>query len=285
MSSAAKDTPMPRDRILRRTPGPTARRDAFTLVELLVVIAIISILAAMLLPALEQALAAARDVACVNQTKQLGLVARYYANDFDDYVPSAAPDEGGKLSDGAHAFYAWEHNPGSGFQDYTWGMLERLGYVEDLQLLVCPTFSAPGGERFTAGGPICENPADVLKQIARSGRRYTTYSIWAFCAREVHEAHPNSTDQLRWSRLAKHNPTPIQDFLVWGGFWSDQPPAMYNHRNEFIHAFLYDSSVRRVSIAELGDGHLKNTSVYPRYNTGGPYMEGYWNRMRQLFGQ
>lgn len=61
-------------------------KNGFTLVELLVVIAIISILAGMLLPALESAIESAHRIKCTNNLKQVNLMMNYYAGDYDDWL-------------------------------------------------------------------------------------------------------------------------------------------------------------------------------------------------------
>ena len=62
----------------------------FSLVEMLVVIAIVSVLAAMLLPTVEQAMEASRRMACAGNQKQWYVAASMRAEDNRDALPPAA---------------------------------------------------------------------------------------------------------------------------------------------------------------------------------------------------
>jgi hypothetical protein len=62
------------------------------LIELLLVIAVVSILAALLLPALQGAKEAARRIACLSNPRQLAMGGLLYADNFDDHaVPQRPP--------------------------------------------------------------------------------------------------------------------------------------------------------------------------------------------------
>ena len=62
-------------------------KKGFTLIELLVVIAIIAILAAILFPVFARAREKARQTACLNNVKQIGLGILMYAQDYDERMP------------------------------------------------------------------------------------------------------------------------------------------------------------------------------------------------------
>jgi prepilin-type N-terminal cleavage/methylation domain-containing protein/prepilin-type processing-associated H-X9-DG protein len=151
---------------------PTSRRTrgGFTLIELLVVIAIIAILIALLLPAVQQARAAARRTACKNNLKQLGLACLNFESSQNEFPMTftkklGAPEYRGQMSWApmvlAHLEQASLLNLGTGWDIHAnwWestntnagpylgqAVANRQIANMDLAVLKCP--STPGGPRF-----------------------------------------------------------------------------------------------------------------------------------------
>ncbi len=81
-----------------KSPFSYRTTGAFTLVELLTVIAIIGILAALLMPALEQAKARAKRIQCIGNQKEIGLAFHLFANDHGGKFPTlVSTNDGGSL--------------------------------------------------------------------------------------------------------------------------------------------------------------------------------------------
>ena len=78
------------------------KQSRFTLIELLVVIAIIAILAAILLPALQQARERAMSTQCISNLKNDGTIAAMYTDGHKDYWPT-----GGVLTETSHGVRPW----------------------------------------------------------------------------------------------------------------------------------------------------------------------------------
>ena len=141
---------------------PERRRKFFTLVELLVVIAIISLLAALLFPALGLARGMAQRICCLNNFKQIGIGILSYKNDAGDHMPynpkwncwQTFVDEyiGGKGADiNNHAVSAkvWacpQNNP-TGYNALRTGACywsaEYCGYVGNTSIYDDPKISGP----------------------------------------------------------------------------------------------------------------------------------------------
>jgi prepilin-type N-terminal cleavage/methylation domain-containing protein len=106
---------------------------AFTLLELLVVVAIITILAALLLPALAGAKERARRTGCVSNVHQFLLAIHLYANDNNQQVPSGASDSispNGVLDDSVPVLAGTTRT-------------QVIQYAGSYKMLGCPNLGAP----------------------------------------------------------------------------------------------------------------------------------------------
>ena len=113
--------------------SPRRTRSAFTLVELLVVIGIISVLIAILLPALSAARESAKAVKCVSNLRQLAVAAQMYCNTFHGSYPIAYYDAG-------TTSYSWDFTTDRGSSGVS--ILPGLLWLgkADARIQQCPSF-------------------------------------------------------------------------------------------------------------------------------------------------
>jgi prepilin-type N-terminal cleavage/methylation domain-containing protein/prepilin-type processing-associated H-X9-DG protein len=125
------------------------RRKGFTLIEVLVVIAVVSLLMAVLMPALARARQQGKSVLCMSNLRQLAIAAQMYANGNDDYFPMATVTE---VDGSVYKVCAWDFTTvyDSANRYVEPGLLWQGETTESVQQ--CPAFKGAanwGQDRYT----------------------------------------------------------------------------------------------------------------------------------------
>ena len=204
-------------------------KNAFTLIELLVVIAIIAILAAMLMPALQQARERGRSSGCTNSIRQLGNANMLYADANRDYfIYSAIWSK--------YPYRYWCGEPEAGLSDVKprGGLNDYLGNSEAVR--DCPTMSyltynsgtnsGTGGYGYSVGIGTYTNDATSWDPVPAKQSIFTQPSRTIMFADHVSVSNGQYNEQIDLYAPIYMNMDKKQD---WG--MPSSPTMHFRHSN------------------------------------------------------
>ena len=231
------------------------------MIELLVVIAIISILTAILLPALSKAKGKAREMTCTSNMKQIGQMFQLYDADYNDFYPYYQNEYGNYWSNILYALYRSKDGlvylgPDS-THDNTPMYKEYIGWCnlgclyEDGTIFHCPAQETSYYPTNADAGKIREYPCSYAMNETLGSTEGTidAWNAWWKCVKKV--KYPSKAMLVIDAGFA--------NVRIYGpAYWRDYTPVpafmtIHGNRRNVLYCDGHASGMKSTNFPDLSD--------------------------------
>ena len=256
---------------MRGSGATMPRKTAFTLIELLVVVAIISLLVAILVPALKKAPDLAQSTVCLSNEHQISIAMATYQSDYDGY-------------------YAAGHSAGAVGPAVQTRLSPYMGGIDDAKqdvdnpkgFWICPTDPGPKGLG-TSGSYMTwkwvhnqyEFNSYAMAVADNIGGPYDPYGLFPYyptagvkVRKDNDIQSPSRTLMFVEANLTRE----MSYFATWAGTNSGYPLDPYHNDGTEVNILACDGSAIRFSDFAL---------TIPPYNMTEWCLPAYWYRIDQ----